>query len=268
MIYILRVYILPLCGHNPVCKRTEVLLHEQRKQKEQKAIHRAHSVRGSGGDRPRGRDQSRHEKAEIRPLHLGRFEPARRRTRPQELPRPLRRRVLERNRIHPGQRRAERHSGFAALRRTAFDQGQHVERLENDSRADDGGRRDVLHQERAAARRRTCTASPRATTPPACTATANPASTPRSVSTAARSRSTTKSSRSSSAAANCTARRSRRPTNTRAARVTSARNGFTNQAPTTSRRTPTTTANTPIPTCGFRNCSTTTPKRTSNTTGR
>ena len=102
----------------------------------------------------------------------------------------------------------------------------------------------------------------------ACTATANPASTPRSVSTAARSRSTTKSSRSSSAAANCTARRSRRPTNTRAARVTSARNGFTNRAPTTSRRTPTTTANTPIPTCGFRNCSTTTPKRTSNTTGR
>ena len=87
----------------------------------------------SGGDRPRERDQSRHEKAEIRPLHLGRFEPARRRTRPQELPRHLRRRALERSRIHPGQRRAERHSGFAALRRTAFDQGQHVERLENDS---------------------------------------------------------------------------------------------------------------------------------------
>lgn len=231
--------------------------------------------RGSGGDRPRRRDQSRHEKTEIRPLHLGRFEPARRRTRPQELPRHLRRRALERSRIHPGQRRAERHSGFAALRRTAFDQGQHVERLENDSRADDGGRRDVLHQERAAARRRPADQGRgpvqrrpgRQHRPPA----PQPRTPllrldrfrPRHV----RDRRQNPHA-PAPAAANCTARRSRRPTNTRAARVTSARNGFTNQAPTTSRRTPTTTANTPIPTCGFRNCSTTTPKRTSNTTGR
>ena len=81
-------------------------------------------------------------------------------------------------------------------------------------KADDGGRRDVLHQERTAARRRpadqatpTSIASRRATARRCCTATANPASTPASASTAGRSRSTVRPSRSNCAAASCTAAR-------------------------------------------------------------